>query len=259
MKTNKPTVTVTVLAGAAVTALVIGWASVAHATTWGSFTCSFDDPSAIGAIVGQARATFVVWSLNGSTTCTPNQAGCHFYVQSPLVAPSLTPDFPAIHVEPTVYPEAHLFFEEPRIAKPECFTANPPDHLGSGFGRLVNGTCPIVNWANEPRAYSAHAADETTKVWLEGRHWSYSFFGGAHVTSTGKRIFDLTSVDNKGSGAVILHIHAADDGQWYDLTLSPGVNDVSWFAYYIDEAQFTSVGKATTVLLDDLVTQNIRL
>jgi hypothetical protein len=231
----------------------------ARATTWGSLTCSFADPSAIGAVYAQSRTQFLVWSKNASTTCNPGEAGCHFYVQSPIVAPSLIQDIPAIHVDPTVYPEAHLVFEDPRLAAFECTTPDP-DGLGGGFGRRVNGTCPVVNWANEPRYLFAHAANETFKVWIEGLHLSFVFGRGARWQSTGKRVFDLTSFRNRGTKNITLVIHAADDGNWYTLDgLAPGVNDVSGFAWFIDEAHFTSAGNAEVQSIDDIVTQTIRL
>lgn len=226
-------------------------------------TCDFSDPLALSRLVGQARATFAQWTKsNGSgglAGCSgPYEAGCTQWMQDGLY--SIYGVYGVLRVEAPDYQHFHLGFQDPAIT---CIYGhpNPDDGYGDGFGRGPNSpnACQAADWGHENRTLAPHDGSKSISVWVEGIKRQFSFSGTRWV-STGPRLFDLVSFNNKSDVPVTLRVKWYD-GQWYDLPNLPrGVNNVGWWAYSISEARFVrSTPGYEVFVLDDIVTNNIQL
>lgn len=227
-------------------------------------TCDFSDPGALSRLYAQARDSRALWTksngMGGFAACSqPYEAGCRQWVQNgPLMLFPPPGQYARLRVESVTSPKFHLEFEDPSIGYPgpQCrTTATPDDGLGLGYGRLVAGSCIPADWDHEPRWLETRNVNPVISVWVEGMR-SLGPLLQFRWTSTGPRLFDLVSFNNRGWKNITLQVKWYD-GNWYEWPdLGRGVHDVSWWAYWILEARFVSEGP---IRLDDIVTANIQL
>lgn len=169
----------------------------ADAHDWlGTCYVDWDNHFALTNVTAQARTTFAVPTGIGASgqrePCNDGHAACWTYRHRCFN------DY--INVEPMNYGHFHLSFEDPDM---DCFTPDPGDGLGGGFGRGTPASCPVVDWSEERRVMNSHVLDHWIKIWLEDR------------VSHAPRVFDLPWIWVAGDQPIQFWFKKTDGSWWY--------------------------------------------
>jgi hypothetical protein len=167
-------------------------------------TVNFDDPAALSRISGQARLTFA--APTGRSPSGDLEL-CDTRVHSDCWTWRERCTRDDVNVEPINYPHIHL----PMERGVDCYgLPDPGDGDGPGFGRIEDGTCVPVDWADTPRILASHDQIRWTRIWV------------GNAASQTPTYFDMESIWVLPDKAVQLWFRKRDGTWWFWPELEAG-------------------------------------
>lgn len=188
-------------------------------------TVNFDDRAALSQVFAQARGTFASETARSPAgalvLCDPRMhSDCWTWRQH-----CARND---VNVENIDYSHFHLMMERGTA----CFgLPDPGDGYGPGFGRMVDGTCVAVDWADTERILASHARDHWIRIWV----------GDAGTQAPA--YFDMESVWVLPGQAVQLWFRKRDGTWWFWPELpAAGVWSIGDWVRDVSEVRVTGAG-----------------